>query len=301
MAEVLIVAENADVLGGLIGAEAFEEAGAVPPDARQAEVLLADPPAAAAIAPAMPRLRWIQSTWAGVDALLRTGVPPGVVLTAMKDVFGPQMREFVFGHLLAFTQGVVRRTLSTTWDQRPPPLLAGSRLGILATGSIGSALAAAGRHFGMEVVGCSRSGVIVDGFSAVYSTAEIDEFATDLDHLVAVLPATASTKNLVGADVIDQMRLGGCLVNVGRGDTVVVEAVVEALRSGRLAHAVLDVLPNEPLPDGDPLWHEPNLVLTSHTAAWSRPEDVAAFFLANLERHRHGQPLVGVVDLARGY
>ncbi len=273
----------------------------VTPEMLSAEILLADPVSAAAIIPRLPHLRWVQSTWAGVEPILRAGIPEGVTLTSVKNVFGPQMSEFVFGHLLAHTQEVVDRTLARTWNRRIPRRLQGSRMGILGTGSIGTALAVTARHFGMEVVGCSRGGAPRQEFDRVFPVSRRLEFATDLDHLVVVLPATGDTVNLVDAELLARLGPGATLVNVGRGITVDTDAVVEALGTGRLAHAVLDVLPVEPLPDDSPWWRVTGLVITSHTAADSHPADIAVLFLENLDRHRSGRPLIGVVDPVAGY
>ncbi len=301
MSDVLIVSESAASLAALVGEDAWEDPAAVPDEMFLAPVLLADPHLAVDVMGRMPNLRWIQSTWAGVDRLLSAGVAAGVAVTAMKDVFGSQMREFVVGHLLAHTQNVVKRFADRSWDVGLPPTLAGKRMGVLGTGSIGKAIAATGNHFGMEVLGCSRSGSPVAGFIEVFGVEKIHEFANGLDHLVAVLPSTQATRALVGDAVVARLAEGATLINVGRGDTVVVEAVVAGLRRGHLSLAVLDVLPVEPLADGDPLWDEPNLVITSHSAAWTRPEDVARVFVENLGRYNRGETLVGLVDPGRGY
>lgn len=299
---ILVVAGKAATLAGLVGAEHHAvSTDQVGEEALGSRILLADPVSAAGLIHQMPRLEWVQSTWAGVEPILAAGVPEGVTLTSMKIVFGPQMREFVFGHLLAHTQRVVARTTTKTWDERPPSALEGRRMGILGAGSIGSALAETAHHFGMEVVGCSRSGRPVLGFDRMFAVEDRLVFARRLDHLVAVLPATRYTADLVDRELLDVLNPGATLVNVGRGATVDTEAVVSALSSGRLSLAVLDVLPTEPLPDDSPLWRVPGLVITSHTAAHSRPEDVARLFLANLGHYRAGEKLIGVVDVAAGY
>ena len=265
------------------------------------EVLLASPSGAAAVAGDLPDLRWIQSTWAGVEALVEAGLPAGVVLTGVRGVFETPMREFVFGHLLAHRQRVVDRTLARTWEATPPSVLAGEALGILGTGSIGGAIAGTGRHFGMPVRGCSRTGRPVDPFEAVWPVTDRLAFAEGLDHLVAALPSTGGTHHLVDGAMLARLARGATFVNVGRGSTADVDAVVAALDSGQLSLAVLDVLPIEPLDDGDPLWDVPGLVITCHTAAWSRPSDIAAVFLENHARYLAGEPLRAVIDPRHGY
>jgi phosphoglycerate dehydrogenase-like enzyme len=302
MAEILIVDQGAtDLAAHVPGAIAFASDDEVGGEAVDCRILLADPRSAARLVDRLPSLRWIQSTWAGVDALARHGVREGVVVTGLKGVFGRQMAEFVFAHLLAHSQRVVQRSAARSWDPLPPVVLAGTRMGILGTGSIGMAVAATANHLGLEVVGCNRTGRPVDGVRQVFAVHERQAFARDLDHLVVVLPATAETDDLVDASMIDAMKPGATLINVGRGNSVVVADVVAALGVGSLSLAVLDVLPREPLPDGDPLWEVDGLIVTSHTAAWSRPGDVARVFLDNLRRFREGAPLLGVIDLDRGY
>lgn len=264
-----------------------------------AEILLADPGLLAGCD--LGGVRWVQSTWAGVDAIDWTRVPEAVTLTTLPGVFGPQMAEFVFGHLLGWTQRVPQRHAARTWDETTPSLIAGSTIGILGAGSIGTALASVAHAFGMRVVGCRRSGDRDPVFDQMYPISEVDSFARGLNHLVVVLPATSETRHLVDSGLIDLLAPHATLVNVGRGSTVVTDAVVAAVESAQLGLAVLDVTDPEPLPDNHPAWSLPGIVITGHTAAHSRPEDIARFFEDNLARFVDGQPLVGVVDRSRGY
>lgn len=299
MPEVVVLEEDHDVFVGLLVAAGIDAVGTDDPAAvPAAEVLLASPRLAAQV---MDRTaaRWVQSTWAGVDALVAAGVPDGVVVTGLKGVFGTQMREYVLAHLLGHTQRVARREADRSWDETAPTVLAGSTVGIMGTGSIGSAVAVALDRLDITVRGFSRSGAPAVGFASV--TNDTVAFADGLDHLVAILPSTPATSNLVSASILERLRPGAVFINAGRGSTVDTGAVVAALASRRLALAVLDVLPIEPLPDGDPLWDVPGLVITSHTAAWSRPEDVVGVFLENLGRWRRGEPLAGVIEPVRGY
>lgn len=266
---------------------------------RGAEVLLADPALLADID--LGGVRWVQSTWAGVDAVDWARVPATVTLTTLPGVFGPQMAEFVFGHLLGWTQRVPQRHATRTWDESTPSLIAGSTIGILGAGSIGTAIASVAHAFDMTVVGCRRTGDSDQAFDRMYPISEIESFAWGLNHLVVVLPATTKTRHLVDADLLDLLAPRSSLINVGRGSTVVTDSVVAAVESGQLGLAVLDVTDPEPLPDDHPAWTIPGIVITGHTAAHSRPEDIARFFGDNLARFTRGQPLVGVVDRSRGY
>lgn len=300
MAEVTVLEEDFQRYLALLGEAGIEAVGTADPDAVvDTDILLASPVLAARAVGRLASLRWVQSTWAGVDALMASGVPPGVTVTAVKGIFGAQMREFVLGHLLAHTQRIAERMADRSWNETQPALLAGATLGVMGTGSIGSAVAQSAGALGMTAVGFNRSGASAAGFDRVVSDRLA--FARGLDHLVAILPSTPDTDSLVDADLLDRLRPGAVFINVGRGATVDTGAVVAALGSGQLGRAVLDVFPTEPLPDGDPLWDVRGLVITSHTAAWSRCEDVVATFVANLERHRRGDLLAGVVDPTLGY
>jgi phosphoglycerate dehydrogenase-like enzyme len=280
------------------GIEIGHASQVVPP---AAEILLADPGLVVGRLHSVVGLRWVQSTWAGVNSLLPDGVPPGVMLTKAVGIFGPQMAEFVFGHLLAFTQHVIDRAADRQWDPVVPDRVAGSTVGIVGTGSIGAHLAAVAACFGMRAVGFNRSGASVDGFERVEPAFRLPELAPDIDHLVGVLPATAETAGLIGSDVLERIGPGATFVNVGRGATVDLGAVRSALETGRLAWAVLDVTDPEPLPPGHPLWRHERCVITSHTAAVSRPSDIVGLFEENLARFRRGETLLGQVDLGRGY
>jgi phosphoglycerate dehydrogenase-like enzyme len=143
-----------------------------------AEILLADPAAAALIQNSVPSLRWIQSTWAGVDVLVRTGLREGIVLTRLDGVFGVQMREFVFGHLLSFHQKVSQRERAHAWSDDPPSIIEATRMGVLGTGSIGKAIAGTARHFGLSVVGCSRTGRSSEPFERVFPVSDLGSFGS---------------------------------------------------------------------------------------------------------------------------
>ena len=266
---------------------------------RNAQVLLADPQFITA--ENLDGVKWVQCTWAGVEEADWDVIPPSVPVTNLPGVFGPQIAEFVFGYLLARTQRIPERFATRHWDETLPAVLRDTTIGVMGAGSIGETVATVARVFGMKVVGCRRSGIPHPLFDEMFAVSDRETFAHGLDHMVAVLPATQETHGLIDGAMFDRMVRGGTFVNVGRGSTVVTDDVVTATRSGRLGLAVLDVTEPEPLPDEHPAWHTPNLVITGHTAAHSRPVDVVQFFVDNLRRFRQGEDLVGVVDRSKGY
>jgi glyoxylate/hydroxypyruvate reductase A len=209
------------------------------------------------------------------------------------------MREFVFAHLLAVTQRTDRPR--TTWDPTPPGSLAGTRLGLLGAGSIAGEIAEVGRAFGMVVTGCSRSGKADTRYDEVWPVGEVERFAEGLDHLVAVLPATDATRGLIDHNLLRRLAPGATFINVGRGSTAITDDIIDLAEDGHLAKAVLDVTDPEPLPSDHRAWRVPNVVITGHTAALSRPSDVVDRLIENLGHYEAGRTLVGVIDRIRGY
>jgi len=251
------------------------------------------------------RLRWIQVTGAGVDRFLsRSSLPDGVVLTRADVAFGDQIAEYVIGHLLAVAQRmveVIAHQQAKRWEPLKLSWLKGQTIGIAGTGSIGRAVADRAVAMHMRTLGYARTSRVVHGFERVYGPGELSEFLSELDVLVLCLPLTGETRGLIGRGEFSAMKPTVILVNVARGAIVDEGALIDALADGRLAHAVLDVFENEPLPPGSPLWEMSNVTVTSHHSGLNVPEEIAGFFLNNLARYRNGRPLRGVVDPERGY
>ena len=264
-----------------------------------AEVLLADP--RFITAENLNGVKWVQCTWAGVEDADWDAIPPWVPVTNLPGLFGPQIAEFVFGYLLARSQRIPERFGTQIWDETLPTVLRDTTIGVMGAGSIGVSIATAARAFGMNVVGCRRSGAPHPSFDRMFAVSEVPTFATGLDHMIAVLPATPETRGLIDSALLARMARGGTFINVGRGSTAVTDDVVAATRSGQIGLAVLDVTDPEPLGGDHAAWHTPNLVITGHTAAHSRPVDVVQFFVENLRRFEVGDDLVGVVDRVKGY
>ena len=251
------------------------------------------------------RLRWIQVTGAGVDRFLASGgLPDGVILTRADVAFGDQIAEYVIGHLLAVTQRI-REVVTLQSSRRWKPLtlswLKGRTLGVAGVGSIGRAVAARAAGLGMNTVGLARTSRAVPGIDSVYGPDRLREFLAELDVLALCVPRTSETEGMIGRAELDSMKETAILVNVARGAVVDQAALIDALRSGRLAHAILDVFETEPLAKDSPLWTMENVTVTSHHAGLNIPEHIAGFFLENLRRFRENLPLQGIVDPKRGY
>ena len=268
--------------------------------AAEAEVLFGAPDLLVPLLPHSPRLRWVQSSWAGVTPLVEAN-RRDYLLTGVKGIFGQPMAEYVLGWLLALERNIPERHRAQQWDDHPDGTVAGKRLGIMGTGSIGAAVAAAWAVLGQAPRGLNSDGRGVDGFDACYSMAERLPFAEGLDYLVSVLPDTPATDRTVDAELLGRLAPGAIFINVGRGNAVDMPALLDALEAGALRHAVLDVLPEEPLADGDPLWSVPGLSITSHTAAPTPAKAIVDIFRDNFLRYRAGETLRYRVDFERGY
>ena len=302
MHRLLILSRHADAYRRLIDAERLPDLEIVPSD--DCDVALGEP---SLIAPAIGRLSsitWVQSTWAGVEPLLDPALRRDYVLTNARGVFGGLMSEYVFGYLLAHERMVFRKHAAQQegrWDAAPPGTLKGKQIGLLGVGSIGAALARTAKHFGMRVKGYTRSSEGCADVDEYFHGAERIAFARDLDYLVCIVPNTSGTRRLVDAELLAALPPRAVFVNPGRGAAVDESALADALQSRRLACAVLDVFQHEPLPPDHVLWRTPNVLITSHTAALSAPEDIAPVFIDNYRRFAAGQPLRHRVDFEAGY
>jgi phosphoglycerate dehydrogenase-like enzyme len=308
---LLILSRNADAYRELVEAARLPElritsaatASAVEPAAAAADVVLGEPSLVREVLLRLPNLQWVQATWAGVEPLLDPSLRRDYTLTNARGVFGSLMSEYVFGYLLAHERKIFEKRasqLAGTWDPAHPGTLRGKRIGLLGVGSIGAALARTAKHFGMHVKGYTR---------ASRDCHDVDEyfhddraaFAADLDYLVSIVPNTAATVRLVDATLLAALPPRAVFVNPGRGNVVDEAALADALQSGRLAGAVLDVFQQEPLPPDHVFWRTPNVLITSHTAAISFPKDIAPVFIENYRRLIAGEPLKFRVDFDAGY
>ena len=254
--------------------------------------------------PSLPALRWVQSSWAGVEPLLDPSLRRDYVLTNARGVFGGLMSEYVFGYMLAHEKRIFERRRSQQekkWDRAESGLLRGKTIGLLGVGSIGSHLAGTAKHFGMKVKGFTRSSEESRDVDRYFHGDDLLPFADGLDYLIVVLPNTNATTRIVNADLLNALPPQAVLINVGRGNAVDETALVQALTNHRIAGAVLDVTEQEPLPEQHPFWTTPNLSLTFHTSAMSYPEDIMKVFVENYHLYIEGKPLQYRVDFERGY
>lgn len=255
------------------------------------------------------RVRWIQVWSAGVDRMpLGRLRERGIRLTNASGVHSIPISEHIFAMMLAYARNLhqaVRNQSKGSWDKSGTfSELSGKTAVIAGVGQIGSAAAKVAKVFGMTTVGVRRSGRPDPHIDRMYGTDELDQALAEGDFVINILPLTAETKGLFNAGRFAAMKDDAFFVNVGRGPTVDTNALVAALKSGKLAGAGLDVFEEEPLPEDHPLWSLDNVILTPHTAGDTvhYTERVLDIFLDNLKAYREGKSLPrNVIDYERSY
>ena len=214
------------------------------------------------------KLKWIQALGTGVDGIVdRPPFREGVLVTNMHGLHGDSVPEAAIMLMLALARDLpraMRNRSARKWERYPSQLLKGKTVGILGVGAIARSLAPKCKSFGMKVVGITSSVRDMDGFDRMVHRDEIETAVRELDFLVLLTPYTAETRGIVGEKVIGAMKPSAFLVNLARGGIVDEDALVSALREGRLAGAALDVFATEPLPEDHPVWSMDNVIVTPH-------------------------------------
>jgi phosphoglycerate dehydrogenase-like enzyme len=254
-----------------------------------------------------PGLRWVQGTAAGAGEQVRAAgltadALERVAITTTSGVHGAELAEFAMLGLLAFTKDLPRLLsdkAARRWSHYPMPELRGRTILIVGFGSIGEEIGRLARAFGMRVIGINRSGMSRSGnVDEMHGPDSLVDLLPAADAVALALPSTHETRLMFDGRAFESMRDGAIFINVGRGAVVDEEALVAALRSGRLRGAALDVFATEPLPADSPLWELPNVLISPHTAALSIHENarIVELFCENLRRYLASEELLNRVD-----
>ncbi len=270
-----------------------------------ANILLAAPPMIADRLDEFSQMQWLQSTYAGVNALMSPDLRQDYTLTNVRGIFGPLISEYVLGYCLDHYRHLQHyREQQTRKEWRPHPYqsLQGKVVAILGTGSIGNALAATCRAFGCHVIGINRTGIppAQSQFDTTFHINELDQALSRAHIVVNTLPSTPDTHHILNQQCLQHAR-DILLFNVGRGDAIHNADLLLAIKNRWVAHAFLDVFEQEPLAAEHPLWRLPQVTITPHIAAVSFPEQVVAIFANNYEKWHQGYQLDHQVDFNRGY
>lgn len=308
--EVLVLAGEADGQGD--GGGPREEAIAA---VRGAEVYLGYGFPKPLFDAGHPTLRWVHSGAAGVGSALYPEMRDSrILLTNSAGIHAEPMAETVLAMVLHFARGLdlaIRSQAARSWGKAPfeaaeSPVreIGGATMGILGLGGIGRAIARRALALDMQVLAWKRTaGDAPEGVELCLGDEGFRSILERSDYLVLTVPETGETRGLVGAEALGRMRAGAVLVNVARGRVVDEEALIEALRGGRLRGAGLDVFREEPLPRDSPLWEMENVLITPHASATSRgfwPRQTE-LIVDNVGRYLRGAPLRNLVDKGAGY
>jgi phosphoglycerate dehydrogenase-like enzyme len=254
------------------------------------------------------QVRWVQLPFAGIERFVEAGViDPERTWTCAKGIYGPATAEHALALMLAAARQIHSHARGRSWIEAehgsPERRLAGSTAVLFGAGGIGRALVAMLGPLGVRVIAVNRSGAPVRGADRTVAAARLIEVVGAGEWIVITAALTHETKRLFGADLLAEMRTDAWLVNVARGGIVDTDALVEAVRSGAIAGAALDVTDPEPLPEGHPLWALDNVIITPHVAnTWEMAlPELRALVRRNVAQFAAGGPLEGIVDPQLGY
>ena len=249
-------------------------------------------------------VRWVQSSSAGNENLIRAGLLDGKrVWTSAAGVYARPIAEHALGLLLAAARNLHAYARVQSWQRLDARMLGESTVGVVGAGGIGSAVIAHLDDLGARTIAITRSGHGVARASDFGGPELLPRLLAISDFVVLGAPLTRETRRLIDEHALEQMQPHAWVVNVARGELVDTEALVAALRAGRIGGAALDAIDPEPLPDGHPLWGLPNAIVTPHTAATLREwRPLFADRVAeNVGRFARGEPLLGTIDPELGY
>jgi len=242
---------------------------------------------------------------AGVDALLKLRLPPGVRVVRLDDAgMAVQMAEYVchavIRHFREF-DAYEADMQAGRWGYRKPRLRSEFPVGVMGLGVLGERVARALAQFDFPVNGWSRSHKAIEGVRGFSGADGFNEFLAASRVLVNLLPLTPDTADIMDRETLSRLQPGAYVVNVARGAHLVEEDLLALIDSGHVAGATLDVFRHEPLPVGHAFWNHPRIVATPHTSARTLREESIAQIAGKMAALQRGEAVAGIVDPGRGY
>jgi phosphoglycerate dehydrogenase-like enzyme len=274
---------------------------------KTADVMINSSPPREILRSRAPRLKWIQTTGAGIDNLLPLDwLPADIALTNNRGAHGAKAEDscaMAISLLNARLPQLLASQRTRAWEPVYTTPVAGKTAVVIGFGDLGQAAGRAAKKLGARVIAVTRTGRAARPADAVYRVNRIDRVLPQADFVVVTTPLTPESRNLLDRRRLDLLKPEAGLVNIGRSPVVDYDALREKLEAGTLAGAVLDVFQPEPLPADSPLWDTPNLVVMPHVSC-DDPRYVDRlldFWFENLARFHAGKRLKNLIDRGRGY
>ncbi|WP_223532702.1 2-hydroxyacid dehydrogenase [Pseudomonas sp. BF-R-30] len=253
----------------------------------------------------LPNLQVLFALSAGVDQLDLDRLPTTLPVVRLLDPSITRgMCEYASFAVLSLHRDMLRyrqQQMARCWQAHLLQPAAKRRVGVMGLGTQAQQILATLQTFGFDLSGWARSEHRIAGVDCFAGAEQLPAFLGRCDIVVCVLPLTEETKGILNRQLFKHLPKGAALVNMGRGGHLIEEDLLEALASGQLSAAVLDVLEQEPAAPDHPFWHHPQILLTPHIAAMTQPESAFSVLLENIRRHQRGESMLGQVDRERSY
>lgn len=253
----------------------------------------------------LPNLEVLFALSAGVDQLDLDRLPASLPVVRLLDPGITQgMCEYASFAVLSLHRDMLRyrqQQIAQCWQAHLLQPAAKRRVGVMGLGMQAQQILATLQTFGFALSGWARSEHRIAGVDCFAGDEQLPPFLGQCDIVICVLPLTEQTKGILNRQLFQHLPKGAALVNMGRGGHLIEEDLLEALASGQLSAAVLDVLQQEPAAPGHPFWQHPQILLTPHIAAMTQPESAFGVLLDNIRRHQRGESMLGQIDRQRRY
>lgn len=253
----------------------------------------------------LPNLEVLFALSAGVDQLDLDRLPTSLPVVRLLDPgITRGMCEYASFAVLSLHRDMLRyrqQQVARCWQAHLLQPAAQRRVGVMGLGMQARQILATLQTFGFALSGWARSEHRIAGVDCFAGDEQLPAFLGQCDIVLCVLPLTEQTKGILNRQLFQHLPKGAALVNMGRGGHLIEEDLLEALASGQLSAAVLDVLQQEPAAPDHPFWQHPQILLTPHIAAMTQPESAFGVLLDNIRRHQRGESMLGQIDPQRRY